>query len=119
MKKVWYTFMAFFPLIEVIISVILMIVSIVLMVSAAMGTVDVSAAVPTILLWISIVGIMIGIVLCILGAVIFTIHAKNNDKLEGNAKGIWIGSFVTLICFAFPVYWWKCIRKEEKHEESV
>lgn len=88
-----------------------MIVSIVLMSAAALGSVNVSAAVPTILLWVSIAGIILGIVLCILGAVIFTIHAKKNEKLDNTAKGIWIGTFVTLVCFAFPVYWWKCIRK--------
>ena len=88
-----------------------MIVSMVLMVSIAAGSVDASAALPSVLLWISIAGIILGIVFCIWGAVVFTAHAKNNERLEGNAKGIWIGSFVTLICFAFPVYWWKCIRK--------
>lgn len=111
MKKFGYAFMAFFPLIEVIASIVLMIVSIVLMVSSAMGSMDVSAAVPTILLWLSIVGIIVGIVLCIAGIALFTVHAKNNENLTGNAKGIWIGAFVTLICFAFPVYWWKCMRK--------
>ena len=111
MKKLWYTFLAFFPLIDVIVSVVLMIVSMVLMVTIATGSVDASAALPGVLLWISIAGIILGIIFCIWGAVVFTVHAKNNEKLTGNAKGIWIGSFVTLICFAFPVYWWKCIRK--------
>lgn len=112
MKKVWYAFIAFFPLIEVIISVILMIVSIVLMVSAAMGTVDVSAAVPSVLLWVGIAGIILGILLCIAGAVVFSLHAKNNPNLDNNARGVWMTSLIGLVCFSFPVYWWKCIRKE-------
>ncbi len=111
MNKFGYAFMAFFPLIELIASIVLMIAGIVLMVSSAMGGTDMSAAVPSILLWVGIAGIIVGIVLCIMGIAVFTVHAKNNSNLEGNGKGIWIGLFVTLICFVFPVYWWKYIRK--------
>lgn len=113
MKKFGYGVLAFFPLIEIIASLVLLIVSIVMMTMAAMGSADVSAALPSVLLWVSIAGVILGIILCIVGAVVFIKHAKNNEKLESNAKGVWIGSLVTLVCFVFPVYWWKCIRKED------
>ncbi len=110
MKKFWYGVWAFTPLIVTIASVIMMIVSIILMVAAATGGIQISAAVPSVLLWISIVGLIVGIILCIVGAIIFSVHAKRNENLEGNAKGIWIVSFVTLVCFAFPAYFVKCIK---------
>lgn len=110
MKKFWYGILAFTPLIEIIISVVLMIASIVLMIMAAAGSVNVSSAVPVVLLWVSIFGIILGIILCIVGAVVFTVHAKKNEKLDGSARGVWIGSLIALVCFAFPVYWWKCIK---------
>lgn len=113
MKKFGYGVLAFFPLIEIIASIVLLIVSIIMMTMAALGSANVSAALPSVLLWVSIAGVIFGIILCIVGAVIFVKHAKSNEKLEGNAKGVWIGSLVTLVCFAFPVYWWKCIRKED------
>lgn len=110
MKKFWYGVLAFMPLIVTIVSAIMMIVSIILMVMSAMGSIQMSAAVPSILLWLSIVGLVVGIILCIIGAIIFSVHAKKNENLEGNAKGIWIASFVTLVCFAFPAYFVKCVK---------
>lgn len=62
MKKFWYGVLAFTPLIEAIVSVVLMLVSIVLMVMAAIGSINISAAVPSVLLWISIA--VISLLLC-------------------------------------------------------
>lgn len=111
MKKFWYGILAFSPLIDFIVSVILMSLSIAFMVGAASGQLDMSAATAIILLWISIAGLILGVILCIVGAIVFSVHAKKNAALDSKAQGIWIGSLVTLVCFAFPVYWWKCIRK--------
>lgn len=110
MKKFWYGVLAFTPLIVTIVSAIMMIVSMILMVMSAMGSIDMSTAVSSVLLWLSIVGLVVGIILCIVGAIVFSVHAKKNENLEGNAKGIWIASFVTLVCFAFPAYFVKCIK---------
>ena len=110
MKKFRYGVLAFTPLIEVILSVVLMIVSIVLMIMAALGSVNASVTVLSVLLWVSIAGIMVGIVLCIAGAVIFAAHAKKNERLDDTSRGKWVASLICLVCFAFPVYWWKYIR---------
>ena len=82
MKKFLYGVLAFFPIIEVILSVVSMVTGIVLLVLVAMGTVDMSAAVPSILLWLGIGGIILGIILCVVGAVVFTVHAKKNPNLD-------------------------------------
>ncbi|MBE5886288.1 MAG: hypothetical protein E7284_07810 [Lachnospiraceae bacterium] len=112
MKKLLYGILAFVPLIEVILSLVAMIAGIVMMVMAAFGSMNISAALPSVLLWVGIAGIVLGILLCIVGAVVFTIHAKNNPNLDNNARSVWMTSLIGLVCFSFPVYWWKCIRKE-------
>ena len=112
MKKFLYGVLAFFPIIEVILSVVSMVAGIVLLVLVAMGTVDMSAAVPSILLWLGIGGIILGIILCVVGAVVFTVHAKKNPNLDDKERGKWTALLICLVCFAFPSYWNKCIRKE-------
>lgn len=112
MKKFLYGVLAFFPIIEVILSVVAMVAGIVLLVLVAIGTVNMSVAVPSILLWGGIVGIILGIVLCIVGAIVFTVHAKKNPNLDDKERGKWTALLICLVCFAFPSYWNKCIRKD-------
>ena len=112
MKKFLYGVLAFFPIIEVILSIVSMVAGIVLLVLVAMGTVNMSAAVPSILLWLGIGGIILGIILCVVGAVVFTVHAKKNPNLDDTERGKWTALLICLVCFAFPSYWNKCIRKD-------
>ena len=114
MKKFGYGVLAFLPVIEIVASIVLMIVSIALMTAAAMGNGAIDAAVPVILLWVSIVGIILGIVLCVVGAVVFCAHVKKNENIEEDSKKMWMVSLITLVCFSFPVYWVKCIHKVKK-----
>ncbi len=110
-KKLLYGILAFIPLVELILSLIALIAGFVMLGGVLfVGANMIDPNVSMIFLWIGIAGIVLGILLCIAVTVIFCIHVKRNEDLDGSEKGVWIGSLIGLMFLSFPVYWWKCIR---------
>jgi len=115
MKRFWTGVLAFAPLVSMI--GYFVVFALILLVTFILGMAGVpdenalgSMAALALFVWMWL-GIFIIVATDIADMIVFSIFAFKNQQIDITYRSLWCGAFLTFQMTAFPVYWWRYLRK--------